>query len=97
MKITKIEIKKDSQGITLENSKKKLSPVIVTAKKRFGKEFTFNAYPTNYGPTYGSDTIIFYYYCDENGKQLGNELSQQINNWLLKEQMNKPVTSTNHI
>ncbi|MBS1922554.1 MAG: hypothetical protein JST71_04120 [Bacteroidetes bacterium] len=93
MRVTKIEVKKDCKKMTFGNLNQKLFPVTITAKNWLGKEKVFNAYPTNYGPTYGSETIIFFYFSDENGKELNDDLSKQINNWLLKEDMNGTLPS----
>lgn len=89
MKIINIEIQEDTKSIefTSAHGNRTLFPVILTVKTFFGKTKTINAHPLCYGPTYGSGTIIFYYYSDELGKELSDDISKQINNFILGQEL----------
>ena len=58
-----------------------LYPIILTTKKLFCKERQLEVFPTSYGPTYWGKNIVFFYYMDENGNQMNEKLSQQLNNF----------------
>lgn len=80
MKIVKMEKIEDGNFIKISQSE--LSPVKLFLKSFWGIYSTMLAYPTNYGPTYGSGSVIYFYFCDENGNELSDKISKQINNFL---------------
>ena len=80
MKIVKIEIV-DGIGLITGHGHK-LFPVKLTLRNWLGKEKEIKAFPTNIGPTFGGPNILYFYYCDETGKRLKDEYSEQINNYI---------------
>jgi hypothetical protein len=81
MKIIKIEIT-DGKVMCFPSKNIKLPTVKLTLKSFLGKTKVITAYPTNVGPTYGAKSILYFYYCDEVGKNLSDEFSRQINNYV---------------
>lgn len=67
--------------ICLRGGTLKLYPVIITIKKWLRKPKTINCYPTNYGPTYWGPDVVFFYYIDDDGKRLSDDICEQINDW----------------
>jgi len=91
MKILSIIIDPTATSVMhfVENPKK-LTSVVLTTKSFFGKTKTFTAHPTSYGPTYGSDSPLFYMFVNELGKELSEDISQQICNFLkIQQQIGK--------
>lgn len=82
MKIVKIEQKVDINRVLVNDRNARLVPVTVITKNWLGKYKKFDAYPTNYGPTYGSGKIQFYCYCDNNEVELSDHISKAINNYM---------------
>ena len=86
MKIINIELNNNSRKLKF-NDKVKLSAVILTVKKWYGREIKINAYPSNYGPTYGGNSILYFYFYNDLGEELSDNFSKQINNWFLKQNL----------
>lgn len=87
MNIIKIEFKKDYKNVLVTKTCKKLLPVTLTIKKWFFKAKKIDAYPTTYGHTYGSDTILYFVFVDEYGKEFSDDVSKQINNWIRNQEI----------
>jgi hypothetical protein len=86
MRIKHIRINKDASPIIFTNSSKRLYPLILRVQpfpKWLFDDKEVLVYPTSYGPTFGSGSILYYYYQDEFGKPLNDDDSQQLNNWCL--------------
>lgn len=86
MKIISIEINKESS--LMKVGERKLQGVILKTKNWIGNIKEMKAFPTNYGPTYGSERILYFCFADENGIELEDNISKQINNFLLNQEMN---------
>ena len=81
MRIASIKINPESNLMTIGGDRQ-LRGVILTVLGLFGKR-EIKAFPTNYGIPGTTGKMIFYYFCDEKGKELSMNVSQQINNFLL--------------
>jgi hypothetical protein len=82
MKLIKIELIENGNIVTVTDGRQ-LQAVILTFKKLFSGNVEKKAFPTNYGPTFrNSGRIRYFFYCDEWGKKLDDEISEQINNYL---------------
>lgn len=91
MKIDNIKIVENKPVIKFD--KFKLTTVELTLKNWFGRKIIILAYPTNHGPTFGSDDIQYIEYCNDKGEELcdiyiADNISKQINNFLMIEQIN---------
>lgn len=61
-----------------------LLPVQIIARKWYGVKYKFNAYPTHVGVVGKSGgNFLYHYYCDEFGKNLSDDVSLQICNYML--------------
>lgn len=87
MKIVKTEFKKDCKSILTSNSGKKLTAVTLTVKNWLGRKKTIDAYPTTYGPTFGSGSILYLVFVDEHGREFDDDISKQINNWIRNQEI----------
>ena len=59
-------------------------PVKVTYRKWFQKK-TLNLFPTNIGPTFGSEKILYLYYADSLGEKY-EDISERINTYVTTNQ-----------
>ena len=87
MRIASIKINPESNVMTIGGDRQ-LKGVILTIVGLFGKR-EMKAFPTNYGLPGISGRILFYYFCDEKGKELSMNVSQQINNFLLTQEIKR--------
>lgn len=88
MKITDIKLGKNyPRQIIINDSNVKLAPVTITYKTWYGRQKTLEAFPTTYGPTFGSGKIIYFVFVDSLGKELDDTTCKQINNWLRNQQV----------
>ena len=79
-----IKITPEVTGSVIRCDDIKLLPVTLTFKKFWsGKEIEIKAYPTNYGPTYGSGKIRYFMYVNELGAEFDDDICQQINNVMM--------------
>ena len=85
MRIESIRINEQTNVITIGD--KQLRGVIITTKSWLGKTKEIKAFPTSYGLPGKSGRMLFYYFCDEKGKELSMDISQQINNYLLNQRL----------
>jgi hypothetical protein len=83
MKLIKIELIENCNVVTVTDGRQ-LQPVLLTFKKFWGGKVKMKAFPTSYGPIFRtSGRIRYFIYCDELGKELDDEISEQINNYLI--------------
>jgi hypothetical protein len=94
MRIASIKINPESNLMTIGD--RQLRGVILTVLGLFGKR-EIKAFPTNYGIPGTSGRMIFYYFCDEKGKELSTNVSQQINNFLLTTEIIKEDEIKNNL
>lgn len=85
MKIRSIRINTDCSVMTIGG--RRLIGVILTVGNWWGRTQEIKAYPTNYGLTSSQNNILYYYFCDELGEEFDDDTSQQINNYLLIQEM----------
>jgi hypothetical protein len=81
-KITKIEINEDCAITELPNGANLIGLIITTKNSIFSNSKTYKVYPSSIGRK-NSDNgdVMFYYFCDELGERLDNDLSIQLNNY----------------
>ena len=88
MKIISIQIIEEKHVMSF-NDGTYLLPVHVVARKWYGTKYSFDAYPTHVGITGKKGGFLYHYYCDELGKKLSDDISEQISSYILVYRMNK--------
>ena len=81
MRIISIQLNKDCQILRVGGVS--LTGVILTVKGFWGSLKTVKAFPTNHGVASKNDVMMYYYFTDELGRELDDEISKQINAYLM--------------
>ena len=78
MKIIKIVKIASDKCIQLTSQNFTLFELEVTAKNFWGRVKTFRAYPTSFGPTFGTNCIHWFEFVDELGKPFDDDICEQL-------------------